>query len=124
MGRNTWESIGGKPLPNRRNVVLTHNTEYTATGAEIVHSVNEALELAKQDDLWVIGGAGVFRDLLTHSDRLLVTLIDEEIEGDTFFPEMDWGEFVLSEEKEGIRDEKNPYHYRFLTYLRRASTAK
>lgn len=124
MGRNTWESIGSKPLPNRRNVVLTHSTEYTASGAEIVHSVNEALELAKQDDLWVIGGAGVFRDFLPHSDRLLVTLIDEEIEGDTFFPEMDWSEFALSEEKEGIRDEKNPYHYRFLTYLRHASSAK
>lgn len=124
MGRSTWESIGSKPLPGRRNIVLTHNSEYTATGAEVVHSVNEALELARHEELWVIGGAAVYRQFLDHADRLLVTLINEDVEGDTTFPDFSWDDYVLIGEEKGIRDEKNPYDYRFLTYVRPGSSAE
>ncbi len=124
MGRKTWESMGSRPLPNRRSVVLTADHAYKAEGAEIVHSVEEAMEFAKAEELMVIGGAGVFQHFLPLADRLLVTQIDEDVEGDVFFPHFDWSEFELVLEKEGIRDEKNPYAYRFLTYERHKTAAQ
>lgn len=124
MGRKTWESMGSRPLPNRRSLVLTADYAYLAEGAQVVHSVEEAMEFAKQEELMVIGGAGVFQHFLPLADRLYVTRIDQEIEGDVFFPHFDWSEFELVEEIKGIRDEKNPYDYRFLTYERRMSAAQ
>lgn len=120
MGRSTWESIGSKPLPGRRNIVLTHNREYKAEGAEVIHSLAEALEIASHEELWVIGGAAIYSQLLEYSDRLLVTLIDEDVDGDAYFPDFSWDNYALIGEEEGIRDEKNPYNYRFLTYARPA----
>lgn len=119
MGRKTWESMGGKPLPNRHSVVLTADTSYEAEGADVVHSVEEALKYANRGELMVIGGAAVFKHFLSLADKLLVTRIDEEIEGDVFFPHFNWDSFELVHEEQGIRDEKNPYDYRFLTYERR-----
>lgn len=120
MGRKTWESMGSKPLPNRHSVVLTGDRAYQAEGAEIVYSVEEAMEYAKDGELMIIGGAGVFEHFIPLADTLYVTRIDEDIEGDVFFPHFDWNEFELTLETQGIRDEKNPYNYRFLVYKRRA----
>ncbi|EOS57227.1 dihydrofolate reductase [Paenibacillus barengoltzii] len=119
MGRKTWESMGSKPLPNRHSVVLTGDPSFTAEGADIVHSVEEALTYTDRGELMVIGGAGVFQHFLPLADRLIVTLIDEDIEGDVFFPDFSWEDFELVHEEQGVRDEKNPYDYRFLTYERR-----
>ncbi|KFN08789.1 MULTISPECIES: dihydrofolate reductase [Paenibacillus] len=120
MGRKTWESMGSKPLPGRHSVVLTQDTSYRAEGADIVHTLEEALRYEKEgEELMVIGGAGVFRFFLPVADKLLVTRIDEDIEGDVFFPSLNWEDFDLVHEEQGIRDDKNPYDYRFLTYERR-----
>ncbi len=119
MGRKTWESMGSKPLPGRHSVVLTGDTSYVAEGAEIVHSIEEARKVAADEELMVIGGAGVFKHFLPLADRLLVTRIDEDIQGDVFFPHFDWNKFELVHEEQGIKDEKNPFNYRFLTYTRR-----
>lgn len=119
MGRKTWESMGSKPLPNRHSVVLTGDAGYEAKGADVVHSVEEALKYAENGELMVIGGAGVFQHFLPLADRLIMTRIDENIEGDVFFPHFDLEQFELVHEQKGIRDEKNPYDYRFLTYNRR-----
>lgn len=119
MGRKTWESMGSKPLPGRHSVVLTGDTSYVAEGAEVVHSIEEARKVAVDEELMVIGGAGVFKHFLPLADRLLVTRIDEDIEGDVFFPHFDWNEFELVHEEQGTKDEKNPFNYRFLTYTRR-----
>ncbi|RCX23567.1 dihydrofolate reductase [Fontibacillus phaseoli] len=124
MGRKTWESMGSRPLPNRRSIVLTADHAYEAEGAEIVHSVEEAMKYAQAEELMVIGGAGVFQHFLPLADRLLMTQIDEDVEGDVFFPHFDGSEFDLVLEKEGIRDEKNPYAYRFLTYERHKTAAQ
>ncbi|WP_068617505.1 dihydrofolate reductase [Paenibacillus tuaregi] len=125
MGRKTWESIGSKPLPGRRNVILTTDKSFQADGAETVHSMSEALELAGPgEELMVIGGAGVFEHFLPYATRLLVTFIDEDIEGDVVFPELDWSSFKLTDEVQGIRDEKNPYDYRFVTYERVKAVAQ
>ncbi|CAM4379456.1 MAG: dihydrofolate reductase [Paenibacillus macerans] len=120
MGRKTWESMGSKPLPGRHSVVLTQDTSYRAEGADVVHTLEEALRYEKEgEELMVIGGAGVFRFFLPVADKLLVTRIDEDIEGDVFFPSLNWEDFDLVHEEQGIRDDKNPYDYRFLTYERR-----
>ncbi|RUT35924.1 dihydrofolate reductase [Paenibacillus zeisoli] len=119
MGRKTWESIGSKPLPGRRNVVLTQDEHYTADDGETIHSIQEALDLHKPgEELMVIGGAGVFKHFLPFADKLLVTYIDEDIEGDVIFPKFDWSEFKVIEEVQGVQDEKNRYPYRFVTYER------
>ncbi|PQP90532.1 dihydrofolate reductase [Paenibacillus sp. AR247] len=120
MGRKTWESFGGKPLPGRDNVVLTRDPDYEAQGAQIIHTIEEAVELGKNKEIMVIGGAEIYYKLLPVADCLIVTRIDETFEGDTYFPEVDFGDWILQEEIEGITDAKNPYSYRFCTYIRKS----
>lgn len=118
MGRKTWESFGSKPLPNRKNIVITHSAEFIADGAEVVHSVSEAIEVTKQDDeIMVIGGSMIYKQFLDHADRLLVTRIEQEFAGDTYFLDVDWNLWKKVKSEQGIRDEKNDYDYRFEEYL-------
>ncbi len=118
MGRKTWESFGGKPLPNRRNIIITRSQEFTATDAEVVYSVEEAIQLAGQDnELMVIGGSTIYEQFLQYADRLLMTKIDHDFAGDTYFPEVDWSQWQQASITKGIRDEKNDYDYRFEEYL-------
>lgn len=124
MGRKTWESLGCRPLPNRRSVVLTGDYSYEAEGADVVHTVEEALEYANGEELMIIGGGAIFQLFLEYADTLLVTQIDQEFEGDVYFPKIDWAEFTLISEVQGIRDVKNPYDYRFLTYKRHNTNAQ
>ncbi|KAF6579923.1 dihydrofolate reductase [Paenibacillus sp. EKM212P] len=116
MGRKTWESFGGKSLPNRRNVVLTRDQCYQVEGAEVIHSLEEGLQLAKQEELMVIGGAEIYALFWPHADRLIVTRIEETFEGDTTFPELDWNGWNIVNETLGIKDDRNPYEYRFVVY--------
>jgi dihydrofolate reductase len=119
MGRKTYESIG-RPLPKRRNVVLTRDRQYEAEGCEVVHSIEEVLNIVKQDEeCFVIGGTEVFMLFWDHVDRLYVTYIDETFEGDTFFPEIDENEWEVVSVEEGIVDEKNRYRHEFRTYERK-----
>lgn len=118
MGRKTWESFGAKPLPNRVNVILTRDPDYTAQGAQIIHTIDEAIKLGKEEELMVIGGAEIYRLLLPYADCLVVTEIDQSFEGDTFFPEFPESEWKCIQEVQGIRDDKNPYDYWFRTYIR------
>ncbi|MUG47518.1 dihydrofolate reductase [Paenibacillus woosongensis] len=119
MGRKTWESLRVRPLPGRRNIVLTGDRSYEAEGAEVLHSVDEVLEIAKDADLMIIGGGSVYGQFIPYADRLFVTRIDAAFEGDVHFPPLDWSEFALAEEIPGIRDEKNLYDHRFMIYERR-----
>lgn len=118
MGRKTWESFGAKPLPGRSNVILTRDRNYTAPEAQIIHTIEEAIGIGKKEDLMVIGGAEIYSKLLPFADCLIVTKIDEAFAGDTYFPEVDFGDWYLKEEIEGITDKENPYSYRFCTYVR------
>ena len=87
MGRKTFESIG-RPLPGRRNIVITRNKNYSAEGIEIVGSLDEALELAGDvPEIMIIGGAQIFEQALEIADKLYVTLIHHEFKGDTYFPQ-------------------------------------
>jgi dihydrofolate reductase len=118
MGRKTYESIG-KPLPNRINVILTQNKDYQAEGCLVIHSVEEAVEQFKNEEIFVIGGAEVFQLFMPAVDRLYITLIEHEFEADTYFPEFDIDDWILVSSVDGIKDAKNPYDYSFLIYTKR-----
>lgn len=94
MGRETFESIG-RPLPGRTSIVLTRQPDWSHEGVEVAHSLEEALEIASTRglDVFVSGGAGVYRSALALADRLELTEIDASPRGDTFFPEVDWSQW-------------------------------
>jgi dihydrofolate reductase len=105
MGRRTWDSLPDRfrPLPGRRNVVVTRNPEWSAEGAERAGSLEEALALvADEERVFVIGGAEIYAAALPYADELLLTEIDLEIEGDTFFPEWSRDEFVEVSREERV----------------------
>ncbi|CAM5784312.1 MULTISPECIES: dihydrofolate reductase [Brevibacillus] len=114
MGRKTFASIG-KPLPYRRNVVLTRSKDFFAEGAEVVHTKEDVLALG---DVIIFGGAELYRQFLDVVDRMYITEIDMETQGDTFFPEWDREAFELVWRREGVVDEKNPVPHTFLLYER------
>ncbi|CAH1190897.1 MULTISPECIES: dihydrofolate reductase [Paenibacillus] len=119
MGRRTWESFGGKPLPQRRNIVITRDLDYKVEQAEVVHTIEEGLSATQGEELCVIGGSEIYREFLPFADRLVVTKIHEHFEADTFFPNIDWSEWELVEQIEGEQDEKNIYPYTFEFYERK-----
>ena len=126
MGRKTYESIG-KPLPGRTNIVITRNTSWQAEGVKVVHSLDEALTLARsiaeidgQQELMVIGGDQIYQSALPQADRLYLTEVHAEVEGDAYFAEFDrdrWQEVGRERfEAEG----PNPYDYSFVVLDRRS----
>ncbi|CAN7702109.1 dihydrofolate reductase [Paenibacillus sp. LjRoot153] len=117
MGRKTYESIG-KPLPGRRNVILTQNTAYQAEGCEVIHSVDEAIDAFRDQELFVIGGAEIFKLFASHVNRMYITYIEDEFEADTFMSDLDLSTWTLVSSEQGERNEKNPYEYYFRIYER------
>lgn len=115
MGRKTFESIG-RPLPDRRNVVLTRNAHFHAPGVEVVHSKADVLALG---DVFILGGAVVYRQFLEEADKLYITKIDLDTEGDTFFPAWDRDDFQLVSRTEGVLDEKNTIPHTFYVFERK-----
>lgn len=113
MGRKTYESIG-KPLPNRRNIVITRDNKFEADGCEIVNSLEEALMLCN-NDCFIIGGGEIYRQSMSVADKIYLTVINEDFEGDTFFPEIgnDW---VKVSRDDHDADEKNKHKYSFIEY--------
>jgi dihydrofolate reductase len=120
MGRKTFESVG-KPLPGRRNIVITHNKAWTAVGAEVAHTIKEAIAMAKESDvkeIFVIGGAEIFKEVLPQANRIYLTRIHHLFEGDAFLPEINKAEWRLVKNIDCKKDEKNPYDYSFQTWER------
>lgn len=119
MGRKTYESIG-QPLPGRKNIVLTRQRDYDATGCTIVHSVEEALAAAgNAEEVMVAGGGSVYRQFLPRADRLYLTFVDTEADGDTTFPPFDPAKWRLVFEEAHPADEDNPFAYRFTIFEKR-----
>lgn len=112
MGRKTYESIG-RPLPGRKNIILTSNPDYEAPGCVVVHSLEQAFQAADAEELMVIGGSALYRECLPIAERLYLTQIHREFAGDTFFPEFDraaWRE-VAREESEADPDSGLSYSF-------------
>lgn len=118
MGRKTFESLG-RPLPNRRNVVLTRQKGLVLEGCEIVHDIKDALDRFRGEELMIIGGAEIYTLSLPYADKLLLTEVEADIVGsDAFFPKFDKSEWNLAVSEFKEKDERNPYDCRFQTYLR------
>ncbi len=121
-GRKTYESIPNRPLPGRRNIVMTTQQDYEAPGAIVVHSKEEILELEQtgDEDLYIIGGAVLFRMFEDEVDELYRTVIHDSFEGDTYFDEkFDYDKFELVKTEKGIVDEKNLYEHTFELWRRK-----
>jgi dihydrofolate reductase len=113
VGRRTWESVG-TPLPGRTMVVVTRDRGYRAEGVIVTHSLAEALRAARGDDEpFIGGGAGLYRDALEVADTMYLTRIHADFEADTFFPPFDAARWVLVSRESHEADEKNPYAYDF-----------
>lgn len=121
MGKNTFLSLG-KPLPGRTNIILAEKG-YEANGCLITHSIQDAVARAAQmpgsDEIFFIGGASVYAQTLPHANRLYLTSIDYEFNGDAYFPEWDKNEWREVSREERMPDTKNPYPLTFLVYERR-----
>ena len=121
IGRRTWDEVG-KPLPGRTMVVLTRSRTFKAEGAVVVHSLEEALEAARGDDEpFIGGGAYIYRMALTRDvvDRLYLTRIHAEVEGDTFLPSIDFGDWELVSKERHEAEEKNEYACTFEVWERK-----
>ena len=121
MGRKTFESLPKGALPNRRNVVITRQADYSAPGIEVFHSFDEALQACAHDDeVYVIGGESVYEAALPVADRLCLTHIDAvPDEADTFFPDYDHTQWEAEEIEHHEPDEKNKLAYTFTNYRRK-----
>jgi dihydrofolate reductase len=121
LGRKNYDSLPEKfrPLPNRTNIVVTRQLSFTAPGCIVVHSLDRALDIARtnsEQEAFIIGGAEIYKLGLPHADRLYLTEIDAEIQGDTFFPEVDKGEWHEVSRKHHPSDERHPYAFDFAVY--------
>jgi dihydrofolate reductase len=117
MGRKTYESIG-RPLPGRTIIVLTHQKDFAPPGIRVTHSLDEALGLATGDEIFIAGGAEIYRQTLLLAHRLYLTLIEKEFEGDTYFPAFDESDWQLISKERHEPTETIPFSYSFLVYER------
>ncbi len=129
MGRRTFESMDSKPLPRRTNVVVTRNAGYEAPGAVVAASLPEAVQVARRQcqadgaaddaaEAFIIGGAGLYAAGLAVADRLYVTEIDAVVDGDTYFPEVDWSGWREIERQHHPADAANAYAFDIVLFER------
>jgi dihydrofolate reductase len=120
MGRKTFDSIG-RPLPNRKNIVLSNNLNLKIDGVEVFNSPDEVISLYKEipekKDMYIIGGTFVYKLFLEYCDYLYITYVDKNFEGDAFFPKIDWKAWNLTREEEKY-DENEKLKYFFRDYKR------
>jgi len=119
MGRRTWDSIG-RPLPGRRSIIVTRDRSFTAAGAEVVHSVDEALaKCAGAPEVFVIGGAQIYAAAMPYADRLLITEIDHDFDGDAFMPPPDAALWRETARDTHVADGESPFRFAYVNYERR-----
>lgn len=128
MGRKTWESFPKRPLPGRLNIVVTRDPSYRAEGAEVVHSLQDALTLARTrgrclpgatDEICILGGGEIYAQALPLADRLHVTHVKAQIEGDTRFPPIDPAVWKVTSSQDIPAGEKDSHATRYTVYERR-----
>ena len=119
MGRRTWESLPPRfrPLPGRRNIVVSRTSGGDAEGAERVDSLDAALQSADTDRVWVIGGGRLYADAIAHADVLEVTQLDLDVDGDTVAPSLDGWTRIAADPSDGWHVSRTGIRYRFETYV-------
>ncbi len=121
MGRKCYKSIG-RPLPNRTNIIVTRDPFFISTNCLIAHSIEEALSLAVdlgEDEIFIIGGGMIYEQTMEFWDKLYITEVDLEVDGDIVFPEINKEQWTLENEEMHKADEKNVYNYTFKVYKRK-----
>lgn len=117
MGRKAFESLPGI-LPNREHIIITRNKDFRVDSdmVTIVHDLNSLIEKYSkcEDEIFVIGGAEIYEQFLPHAKKIYLTQIDENFEGDTYFPKINYDEFNVEFTSETFNDEKNGLHYTFI----------
>jgi dihydrofolate reductase len=122
MGRKTFESLGGKPLNGRVNIIITRQKDWSHEGVVVVHSLADALFFAKESDyneVFIAGGGEIYAQAMPQANKIYMTRVDAVIDGDTFFPEIDSSDFALSNEVLHAPHEKHAYGFSFQTWLRK-----
>ena len=119
MGRKTFDSIG-RPLPKRRNIIITRDTTYAHEGVEVVHSLEQALALFANSDeeIFCIGGAEIYNLSFNKADKLYITEVDEEFEADAFFPRIHSETWQETSRESHEADVEHMARYAFVTYVR------
>lgn len=121
MGRKTFESLPKGALPGRQNIIVTRNTEYRQEGAEVVHSVEEAIKVATGEKLFLIGGGELFRQGIDAADELYVTIVHHTWDNaDTFFPDIDIQKWKCVKNEYHEADERNLFPYSFTIWQKKA----
>jgi dihydrofolate reductase len=121
MGRKTFESFP-QPLPERPNIVITRQKYYHRQGCEVVNSLEDALNIAREngeEEAFVIGGEQIYRMALPHTDRMYLTRVHTEVDGDTYFPKFDESEWKVTDQQTVKADAENKYDYTIYVYERR-----
>ena len=121
VGRKTFQSIG-KPLPGRQTIVVTRNATFQPEGCLIAHSVEDAIQLARErseTEVFVCGGAAIYDGALAEADRLYLTLVHASVDADVFFPEIDERAWIKKESEDHYADEKNQYPFTFKLLVRK-----
>ena len=121
MGRKTFESIG-KPLPGRTNIVVTNNKDWKVDGTKTAINLDEAIQIAKQTnakEFFITGGGEIYKQSMPLANKIYLTVVNIEIYGDTFFPEIDKSIWQKTFEKNVAADEKNKYDMSFQTWERK-----
>jgi dihydrofolate reductase len=124
MGRRTFDSIGGQPLPGRPTIVVTRDPRWSAPAVEVAHSVDEALDMAKGEEIFVAGGEEIFRLALKRADRIQLTRIDQDFPGDTFFPKIDEDDWEIVEREDHGPTAETPFSYSFLVMDRKKGRSR
>ena len=124
MGRKNYESLPNKfkPLPNRTNILVTRQVNFIAEGCHVVNSMEKAIEIARtsgESELFIIGGAQIYKQAISLADYLYLTEINALIEGDTFFPEFDRAQWAEVSRKSHSVDERHPFAFDFVIYKRK-----
>jgi dihydrofolate reductase len=122
MGRKTFESLGGKPLNGRLNIVITKQKDFISDGIIVVESIEDAISFAKKNDykeIMIAGGGEIYKQAIPIATKVLITRVHTIIEGDTFFPVIDTNVFQLVKQKDYPADAKHQYAYTFETWERK-----
>lgn len=120
LGRKTYEALG-KPLPNRTHLVITHQKNYKPEGILVFHNIANAIKYAhehQEDELFVLGGANIYTQMMKIADKMYITRIKEHFEGDTYFPPIPDTEWKIESREPHKKDAKNPYDYEFIEYIK------
>jgi dihydrofolate reductase len=118
MGRKTFDSIG-KPLPNRRNIVISTNRNLVIEGAEVVSSLQEAIALCKgEEEVCIIGGGKIYNEAVGIVNKMYITMVDTDIEGDTYFPKINLSKWYEVFSEKQFKDEKHIFDYTFKIYIK------